>query len=187
MLVLMPYLVAMFVPMAALYYWLQRSYSHGYKPLKTAEAKKLEPVIGSCRDALEGLITIRAFGREEVIIGARLGPAIRTAGSYSAAAAGVASCLAFRANTAIYGVLVFVTSIIMGLKYQPSPLSIAPMILSNIFQLSGVMGAAAMAASDLENNLLSAGRLIELAGLVDEEAVSVGELDLISGHGARSG
>ena len=170
----MPYLVALFVPLALVYWFLQRSYSSGFKPLRTAEAKKLEPVIAAGRDALEGMITIRAFGREDDLLREQLGPALRTSGSYSIAAAGAACCLTFFTNTVIYGIIVTVTSIIMASIYTPSSTSIAPMIISNIFQLSGVMGAAALSAATLENSLLSADRLMQLSRLPDEQMASCG-------------
>lgn len=141
-------------------------------PLRTADAQKLEPVIAAGRDVLEGLITIRAFGKEDYILREQLGPALRTSGSYSSAVAGAASCLSFCTNTVIYGIMATVSSVTTAAAYTPSHTSIAPMIISNIFQLSGVMGALALAATTMENSLLSVDRLLKLARLIDENTVS---------------
>ena len=170
-LILVPALVAMFVPLAVMYWFLQRSYSQGFKPLSTLEAVKLAPVIAASRDALEGMITIRAFGREEHLLRDQLGPALRTSGSYSALLTGSAACLAFFSNCVVYGIMATVTSITLAAAFTPSTTSAAPMIMSNIFQLSGVMAAAAIAGTTLENALLSAHRLMELSKLTPESEV----------------
>lgn len=162
----------LFVPLALGYGALQRRYSRCLRPLSALEAKKLEPVLAAARDALEGRLTLRAFGRADMLLKAQLAPALRTSASYSATVISAQFWLAFRCNVIIYGTLVSVPSIAMAAAISPSQDSTAPAILSNIFQLSGVVGAAALLMAALENSLLAVARLTELARLPDEEAVS---------------
>ena len=168
-----PFQVALILPLAIGFVFLQRSYSKCFKALTILEAKKAEPVLAAARDALEGLNTIRAFGKVEFVLKTQLAGALRTSASFSALVAGAQSWLAFRSNVVIYGALVSVPAIVMAGAITPSPGSSAPIILSNIFQLSGIVGAAALLSATLENSLLAVARVMELTRLPSEEAVSV--------------
>ena len=165
--------VGLILPLAIGYVFPQRSYSSCFKALTVLEAKKVEPVLAAALDALEGLLTIRAFGKAEFLLEAQLAGALRTSASFSALVVGAQSWLAFRSNVVIYGALVSVPAIVMAGAITPSPGSSAPIVLSNIFQLSGIVGAAALLSATLENSLLAVARVMGLARLPSEEAVSV--------------
>ena len=165
--------VALILPLAISFVILQRRYSKCSKALIVLEAKKAEPVLAAARDAFEGLITIRAFGKVEFVLKTQLAVALHTSASFSALVVGAQSWLAFRSNVVIYGALISVTAIVMAGAITPSQGSSAPIILSNIFQLSGMVGAAALLSATIENTLLAVARVMELSRLPNEEAVSV--------------
>lgn len=164
--------MGLFLPLTYGYVALMRRYSLCLRPLCALEAKKLEPVLAAARDALEGSLTLRAFGKGDELLSSQLAPALRTSASYSATVIAAQCWLAFRINVVIYGALVSVPSIVMAAAISPSQTSTAPAVLANIFQLSGVVGAAALLVAALENSLLAVGRLNALAQLPNEEMVS---------------
>jgi hypothetical protein len=45
--------------------------------------------------------------------------------------------LTFRTNVAAFGLIASFSSILLALVFEPGPHSIAPLVLSNIFQVSG--------------------------------------------------
>jgi hypothetical protein len=59
------------------------------------------------------------------------------------------SWLAFSTNVVIFGLIASCASILMALMFPPSPESLAPLVLSNIFQLSGEGQRAASAWAPL--------------------------------------
>jgi hypothetical protein len=56
--------------------------------------------------------------------------------------------LAFRANVVFFGLIAVFSSILLSLVYTPSPNSLAPLVLANIFQVSGESRGPAIRLGD---------------------------------------
>lgn len=128
--------VALVVPLCAGYLVLQRTYSSGATALRRREAVSRRPTLEATGDALAGLVTLKAF-QKEALLWRQLLRALRGNAIWTAAVNNCSAWLGFRGNVIIYSVIATVSSILFSALYQPGPGSMAPLVLSSIFQIGG--------------------------------------------------
>jgi ABC-type multidrug transport system fused ATPase/permease subunit len=164
------YLIFLFLPLAVVYYYIQRQYSKAVVPMSNLDAGARGPVNTAIAVTLAGLPVVRAF-KMEPQLERQLSVALRKAGAMSSVVIGCAGWLSFLANVVIFGTIAIVVAVLMALVMDPGPNSLGPLVLSNIMGLSGIIGSTAVLLSNVETSFTALQRLVQYAELPNEEKV----------------
>ena len=164
------YLIFLFIPLAVVYYYIQRQYSKAVVPMSNLEAGTRGPVNDAIAATLAGLPIVRAF-KKQPRLEEQLSAALLNTGAMSSVVIGCAGWLSFLANVVIFGLIAVVVSVLMALIMEPGPESLGPIVLSNIMSLSGIIGSTAVLLSNVETSFTALQRLVQYAEVPSEEKV----------------
>ena len=161
-----PFVLLLFVPLAAGFGVANGRYLATSREVKRHEAVTRSPVFAALAEAPPALPTLRAY-RAEARSHAAFGAASLRNGGWHGSWIACARWVGFRLDTISTAVIIAESALVVGLRARISA-RLAGLALAQAVSLSGSMQWAVRQASEAEVSLTSAERLLELGALPQE-------------------
>lgn len=161
-----PYFLLAVIPLSSVYYFIQKYYIATSRQLKRIESTSRSPIYSHFGETVTGSTSIRAFGVTDVFIGECEARTDLNAKSFvlsSAAARWLAVRLEF-----IGSVIVLIAALLAVTELGSSNPALAGLSISYALSVTQMLNMVVRGSVDLENNLVSAERIIEYTKLPSE-------------------
>jgi ATP-binding cassette, subfamily C (CFTR/MRP), member 1 len=171
------YFVLLFLPIGVAFYVIQLVYRKSSREMKRLDSVSRSPMFSLFGETLQGLMTIRAFGREDIVTKKFFYLADKQCGTFFVSYTSgrwLALRLDIVANFLVLAVALF--SVLLaksGSFINPNLLGVA---LVYSLQLTALMQWTVRSSIDLETNMTSVERLLSFADIQPESQITLREL-----------
>ncbi|RKF62208.1 Metal resistance protein YCF1 [Erysiphe neolycopersici] len=164
-----PAFIAVIIPMAALYYWIQRYYLRTSRELKRLDSVSRSPIYAHFQESLSGISTIRAYGQQQRFIKeneVRVDTNLRAYFPSINANRWLAIRLEFIGSVIIFSAAVFsIVSVTTGHELSDGMVGLS---MSYALQITQSLNWIVRQTVEVETNIVSVERVLEYGRLPSE-------------------